>query len=117
MAYHLPGVFQSNALPAVNGSLWTIPYEVLCYLLIMAAGLVGILSSRQTAARAALIYILWYSLFFSPDATGKMHHIFEMIAYFMAGAFLCATRSSWQAHPGRWCASVIFIMILAWQIK
>lgn len=116
-AYHLPGAFQSNALPAVNGSLWTIPYEVLCYLLIMAAGLVGILSSRHTAARAALIYILWYSLFFSPDATGKMHHTFEMIAYFMAGAFLCATRSSWQAHPGRWCASIIFIVILAWQIK
>lgn len=75
-AYHLPGVFQANALPAVNGSLWTIPYEVLCYLLLMAAGVVGILGSRQTAARAALIYVVWYALSLSPDASGKVHYTF-----------------------------------------
>lgn len=29
--WELPGVFQTNFLTEVNGSLWTIPYEVLCY--------------------------------------------------------------------------------------
>ena len=29
--WELPGVFQKNSLAEVNGSLWTIPYEVLCY--------------------------------------------------------------------------------------
>lgn len=32
---HLPGVFTSNATPVVNGSLWTLPLEVLCYAAIM----------------------------------------------------------------------------------
>ena len=40
MQYYLPGAFEGNPFPgAINGSLWTLPYEVLCY--IMAAGLVG----------------------------------------------------------------------------
>lgn len=29
--YDLPGVFESNAINAVNGSLWTIPFEVKAY--------------------------------------------------------------------------------------
>jgi peptidoglycan/LPS O-acetylase OafA/YrhL len=29
--WELPGIFQANFLNEVNGSLWTIPYEVLCY--------------------------------------------------------------------------------------
>lgn len=28
----LPGVFEQNPLPFINGSLWTLRYEVLCYL-------------------------------------------------------------------------------------
>lgn len=30
---NLPGVFQDNPIPTVNGSLWTLPYEILCYIL------------------------------------------------------------------------------------
>jgi peptidoglycan/LPS O-acetylase OafA/YrhL len=34
--YDLPGVFSHNHWPAVNWSLWTIPYELLCYGLMSA---------------------------------------------------------------------------------
>jgi peptidoglycan/LPS O-acetylase OafA/YrhL len=31
MQYSLPGVFENNPSPEVNGSLWTIPFEIGCY--------------------------------------------------------------------------------------
>lgn len=41
ISYKLPGLFLSNPYPAaVNGSLWTVPFEIACYL--MMAGLMAI---------------------------------------------------------------------------
>src|SRR6185369_417175 len=37
MQYDLPGVFQNNPKHDVNGSLWTVPFEMGCY--VMLAGL------------------------------------------------------------------------------
>jgi peptidoglycan/LPS O-acetylase OafA/YrhL len=37
MQYFLPGVFENNPLPEVNGALWTVPFEIGCY--VMLAGL------------------------------------------------------------------------------
>lgn len=47
MQYPLPGVFERNVFgPAINGSLWTLLYEVVCYFGVVALGLVGILRHR-----------------------------------------------------------------------
>jgi len=46
--YVLPGVFEHNPMAgAVNGSLWTLPYEVLCYILAAAACGFGLLQSNR----------------------------------------------------------------------
>ena len=45
----LPGVFQASRWPVVNGSIWTIKYELLCYMaLLIACGLLPLrIVSRQ----------------------------------------------------------------------
>lgn len=47
MQYVLPGVFSDNAYgPPINGSLWTLFYEVVCYAGVVVLGLFGILRHR-----------------------------------------------------------------------
>jgi peptidoglycan/LPS O-acetylase OafA/YrhL len=33
--YSLPGVFESNPSPEVNGALWTVPFEIGCYVILI----------------------------------------------------------------------------------
>lgn len=45
---HLPGLFADNPLSdAVNGSLWSLFYEVVCYGGVVAVGAIGLLRSRK----------------------------------------------------------------------
>ncbi len=45
--FYLPGVFSDNPLPSiVNGQLWTVPFELKCYVAIGALSLVGIARRR-----------------------------------------------------------------------
>jgi peptidoglycan/LPS O-acetylase OafA/YrhL len=47
LKYDLPGVFAENPYgPAINGSLWSLSYEVTCYLGVLAAGFLGLLHPR-----------------------------------------------------------------------
>lgn len=59
--YDLPGVFGANPYgPAINGSLWTLNYEVLCYLGVVLAGLAGLLARPQFFAVALLGFAAAY---------------------------------------------------------
>jgi peptidoglycan/LPS O-acetylase OafA/YrhL len=51
LQYSLPRVFENNPYPnAVNGSLWTLAYEFVCYLLVAILGVLGILKKRKLIA-------------------------------------------------------------------
>ncbi len=67
----LPGAFAENPLPgAINGSLWTLPFEVLCYVLVVITGLLGLLRSRL-AFMAAFALLLAAYLFVFLVVPGK----------------------------------------------
>jgi peptidoglycan/LPS O-acetylase OafA/YrhL len=55
----LPGVFGNQPVPdEVNGSLWTLYYEVLCYGGVMIMGLLGAFRAWRPLALAAFVYVL-----------------------------------------------------------
>ena len=41
MHYSLPGVFESNPSPEVNGALWTVPFEIACYAILIGLMISG----------------------------------------------------------------------------
>jgi peptidoglycan/LPS O-acetylase OafA/YrhL len=58
VSYALPGVFQGLPYPgAVNGSLWTIWVEVLCYVGVAVLGLLGLLRRKTVLVGLALVML------------------------------------------------------------
>lgn len=45
--YHLPGVYESNPLTSVNGQMWTVPYELVCYVILSLLAVAGIFKNRR----------------------------------------------------------------------
>jgi peptidoglycan/LPS O-acetylase OafA/YrhL len=54
--YTLPGVFENNPSPEVNGALWTIPFEIGCYVI-----LIGLMISGAIK-RPVLVPLLTYAV-------------------------------------------------------
>ena len=61
LQYDLPGVFHDNPYPAaINGSLWTLFYEVVCYGLVAAVGTLGMATRHWRFAAFLAIYSVFY---------------------------------------------------------
>jgi peptidoglycan/LPS O-acetylase OafA/YrhL len=70
-SYHLPGVFAGNPFgSAVNGSLWTLPIEVLGYGAIAAVGVLGVMRRGiVVVALAGLFVLVLYAAGIHPPMT------------------------------------------------
>lgn len=56
--YGLPGTFAGLPYTAANGSLWTLPYEVLAYVGVLIAGVLGLLRRPRPAAGFVALLLL-----------------------------------------------------------
>jgi peptidoglycan/LPS O-acetylase OafA/YrhL len=129
--FQLPGVLQDSPWPSVNVPLWTLKYEVLCYVALLALlkasrGLVGpdrgerVQRALLTATAALAVGWFVYDRGHPPPATGGLDtlgsfsavHVVRFFALFFSGAAYAAWRVT--GAGGRLClAAVIGLAILA----
>jgi peptidoglycan/LPS O-acetylase OafA/YrhL len=61
LQYELPGVFGDNSYPgAINGSLWTLAYEVACYTMVATVGKLGLARNYMRFAWFLAAYTACY---------------------------------------------------------
>jgi peptidoglycan/LPS O-acetylase OafA/YrhL len=109
----LPGVFEANPPTWVNASLWTLRYEVACYVLIFALGITRCLTRPVTLLLyvGAILYLgVVEHLQVSPaDELPGPDRLLDLGAKFLAGALIYQWRMPLR---GRW-ASICLALLIA----
>lgn len=102
--HELPGLFGGLPLPGeVNGQLWSLPFEILCYLILAASMLVGI--ARRPGAMLVAAISFWAvggaATLLSGTPAGAYTPNYLQICCFLAGTLLYQFRGivHWR---GRW---------------
>lgn len=110
----LPGIFLDNPHPlGANGSLWTIPIEVKCYVLLALVGTFGFMR------RNGLVFVLsfialafWFFFLFKISYENPLRMKIQMGVVFFSGVCLSVLRPYWLAHR-RWFAVLASLAIVS----
>lgn len=112
--YLLPGVFESNPRPSVNGSLWTLPVEMKLYLFVLVAGVAGLLGRRRAFNIAVAVLIAWAAIW--PEHLPIMGHQDhrEIATFFLAGSVLFVNRDWLQLRGVGVIALAVLAAAMSW---
>lgn len=111
LQYSLPGVFYENPYgSALNGSLWTLFYEVACYIAVMVIGFAGIIRKRLAFSLlfAVLAVLHLFANGQSPDfaRTYRLHQFVSLAFPFALGTAAYVWREqlplSWPIAIALW---------------
>lgn len=111
----LPGVFARNPIPgSANGSLWTIPIEVGCYLALAGVGALGLLRRSWLALAVFAAVCGWFFGFFRIGYDQPIRMTLQMGIVFFTGACLWLTRPWWWPRRLLLAAVTALVAWLAW---
>lgn len=114
--YTLPGVFAGNPQPhAINGSLWTLPWEVKCYIYLLISWIAvrKVTSERVFRAFATLVWaalLCWHCV--SLANSTLEHSPPRLNLMFAAGVVLYLNRDA-LVLSWRWLAAVVIGLALS----
>lgn len=114
LKYDLPGVFESNPGGAgINGSLWSLSYEVTCYIGVFICGLLGLLKSRKVFAGITLLFLCIYAATMALQLNPRIEQLAELGLTFLTGMVFYIWRDK---IPLSWgvLAGVTAVTVAAW---
>lgn len=114
IVYDLPGVFAGStpgAMSAVNGSWWSIPLEVKCYLYLAVLGLIGLRRRWISLLALAVIGFMCFRTLPGHPKANVLHHLkFLCTGFFITG--LCARQFAAEIVRHRVACSLLGVVLL-----
>lgn len=102
----LPGVFKSNPYPHVNGALWTLYWEVWCYIRFFFIGLIGFLFhkmipiDRFIRATISVLFVYYFIRIALFEGNGfESFDSLRFISNFLTGAIAYVYRDKIRLYP------------------
>lgn len=119
ITYRLPGVFLHNPYPgAINGSLWTLPYEWTCYVLLVGLAPFIRKNNFKAVGAAALgamalrtIFGRWQFWLVIPGISVDTRQLLLYLFVFLGGAVLAQAGA--RVPYRTWIAAVLLFVLLA----
>ncbi|RBP77907.1 peptidoglycan/LPS O-acetylase OafA/YrhL [Rhodobacter sp. 140A] len=118
--FHLPGVFENLPTTKVNGQLWTVPFELFCYLALAGLAIIGATKRRIIIPVAAVFLTVvgitkdYYS---SPgdvaETTGAIPGYLLVVSFLCGVAiFMYRDEIRWNAKLGLICSVLALVLFL-----
>ncbi len=114
MSYHLPGVFEDNPYTAIVGSIWTLFYEVVCYMGVFVVGVLGVLGRRIWMSVALLVYLAaWFWIEINGVSLPRLSALQNLSLPFAIGTAFYV----WRSHLPVSAVLMVLLIGLAWLVR